>query len=119
MGKFTDRSFGFPIKIYDGFSLKRAMEIEDNTSEQQEADWVSGTFKLPCSELEDLSWHDGFSRGRSVEDVVAEGFDLTIVFSPIHGELTCTWPRKEFEARLNAFVDKLEKDGKGSKDLVI
>ena len=110
MGKFTDDFFMFPIKVYDGFSLKKALEAEDKeTTEGPLAiDWVMGYARIPAKDLSRMMWHDGFSRERSVEDVANNGFDLTIVVSDMHGEFVSTWPRKRFEEKINEFMEKWE-----------
>jgi hypothetical protein len=110
MGRFTDDYFLFPIKVYDGFSLKKAMEEEekDTTEGPVPIDWVSGWARLPAKDLYKIMWHDGFSRERSVEEVAENGFDLTIIVSDYHGEFVCTWPRKKFEEKLNDFMEKWE-----------
>lgn len=108
MGKFTDDFFVFPIKIYDGYSLKRALkEEEDNLSlGPVPADWIVGHIRIPGRDLSKMVWHDGFSRDRTVEDVHKEGFDTTVVISDIYGEFVCTWNRKKFEAKLDEFMEK-------------
>lgn len=108
MNKFTDEFFSFPIKVYDGFSFKKAMEAEDKdtTEEPIPVDWVVGWVRLPAKDLGKMMWHDGFSRERKVEEVAKEGFDLTIVVSDVHGDFVCTWPRKKFEEKLNEFMEK-------------
>lgn len=106
--KFTEKFFSFPIKIYDGFSLEKALKEEEVTDEPKDADWISGTFKLPASELASMAWHDGFSRNRNVEEVAKEGFDITVICSNSYGDMTCMWPRKKFEEKLNEFYEKLE-----------
>lgn len=110
MGKFTDDFFSFPIKVYDGFSLKKALEEEDkgDTEAALPIDWVMGWVKIPAKDLHKLMWHDGFSRERNVKDVADEGFDLTIVVSEYHGEFVSTWPRKKFEQKLDEFMEKWE-----------
>lgn len=108
MSKFTEDFFSFPIKVYDGFSLKKAMEQEerDSTDEPVPIDWVVGWVKIPVRDLPKMMWHDGFSRERKVEEVANEGFDLTIVVTDVYGEFVCTWPRKKFEDKLNEFMVK-------------
>lgn len=108
MNKFTDDFFSFPIKVYDGFSLKKAMEEEDKTSTDSPVpiDWVTGWVKIPVKDLYKMIWHDGFSRERSVKEVAEGGFDLTIVISDVWGEFVCTWGRKKFEDRVNEFMEK-------------
>lgn len=107
MGKFTEEFFMFPIKIYDGFSLKKAMKEEDSedTKGPVPIDWIVGHVRIPAKDLPKIMWHDGFSREKSVEEVAEKGFDLTIVMSDIYGEFVCTWPRKKFEVRLDEFME--------------
>lgn len=107
---FIDEFFVFPIKIYDGYSLKRAMrEEEDNESSGPvPIDWIVGHVRMPGKDLHRIIWHDGFSRERKVEEVAEKGFDLTIVTSDVHGEFVCTWPRKKFEAKLDEFMEKFD-----------
>ena len=108
MHKFTDDFFGFPIKVYDGFSAKKAMEAEDKdtTDEPVPIDWIAGWAKIPAKDLPKMMWHDGFSRERKVEEVAKNGFDLTMVFSDVYGDFVCTWGRKKFEEKLNEFMEK-------------
>lgn len=108
MGKFTDDFFMFPIKIYDGFSLRKALKEEEDefNSAPVPIDWVTGFARIPGRDLDKLMWHDGFSRDRSVESVAQEGFDTTVVISDIYGEFISTWPRKKFEAKLDEFMEK-------------
>lgn len=107
MGKFTDGFFAFPIKIYDGFSLRKALEEEEkeDVDAPVAADWVSGICRLPAKEVKKLSWYDGFSRERTVEQAATEGFDQTTVISG-YGEFVSTWNRKKFEEKLNEFMEK-------------
>ena len=108
MHKFTDDFFGFPIKVYDGFSAKKAMEAQDKdtTDEPVPIDLIAGWAKIPAKDLPKMMWHDGFSRERKVEEVAKNGFDLTMVFSDIYGDFVCTWTRKKFEEKLNEFMEK-------------
>lgn len=110
MSKFTDDFFTFPIKVYDGFSLKKAMEEEDKDATEAPVpiDWVAGWVKLPVRDLPKMMWHDGFSRERSVKDVAEQGFDLTIVVTDVYGDFVCTWPKKKFEAKLDEFMSKYQ-----------
>lgn len=108
MSKFTDDFFGFPIKIYDGFSLKKALEEEDKEGVDGPVpiDWIVGMVRLPAKDLHKLMWHDAFSRDRIVSDVAENGFDVTTVVCEPHGEFMCTWTRKKFEEKLNEFMEK-------------
>lgn len=107
MAKFTDDYFAFPIKIYDGFSLKKAMD-EEEMGVEATADWISGVIRIPVKEFLEhrVFWHDGFSRGRSIEEVASDGFDITLVCSEVYGDFSCTWERKKFEEKLNEFISK-------------
>ncbi len=104
MNKFTDRFFTFPIKIYDSASLIRVMEAEESMNMKMEGEWISGVARVPSKDMFDITWQDGYSNGRSIEEVNKEGFDLTIVYIERYGEFTCTWPRRKFEEKLNAFM---------------
>lgn len=108
MSKFTDDFFAFPIKIYDGFSLKKALEEEDKEGVDGPVpiDWIVGYVRLPAKDLHKMMWHDGFSRDRTVSDVAENGFDVTTVVHDNYGEFMCTWPRKKFEDKLNEFMEK-------------
>jgi len=117
MNKFTDGFFMFPIKIYDSLSLGRAMEFEESVGMKADADWISGAAKVPAKELEAMTWQDGYSNGRAIDEVREEGFDLTIIYLESYGEFICTWPRKKFEEKLNEFMAKQPKE-KG-EDLVL
>jgi len=111
MSKISENFFSFPIKIYDGFSLKRAMKEEDESEDIDgpiAVDWVSGHVKIPASEVLKLLWHDGFSRERTVKQAAEEGFDLTMVFAPNYGEFVCLWARDKFEERVEKFLAALE-----------
>lgn len=106
MSKFTDDFFSFPIKIYDGFSLKKAMKEEEDTDGPVPIDWIVGQVRLPAKDLHRMMWHDGFSRDRTVSDVAENGFDMTSVVHDDYGEFMCTWPRKKFEQKLDEFMEK-------------
>lgn len=108
MSKFTEDFFGFPIKIYDGFSLKKALEEEDKEGVDGPVpiDWIVGYVKIPAKDLTKLMWHDSFSRDRTVSDVAENGFDVTTVVCEPHGEFMCTWQRKKFEQKLDEFMEK-------------
>lgn len=110
MGKFTEEYFVFPIKIYDGYSLKRAMKQEEESENEGPVpvDWVLGHVRIPGRDMYKAIWHDGFSRERTVSEVADKGFDLTVVLSDVYGDFVCTWPRKKFEAKLDEFMEKYE-----------
>lgn len=110
MGKFTEEYFVFPIKIYDGYSLKRAMKQEEESENEGPVpvDWVVGHVRIPGRDMYKAIWHDGFSRERTVSEVADKGFDLTVVLSDVYGDFVCTWPRKKFEAKLDEFMEQYE-----------
>lgn len=110
MAKFTDDYFSFPIKIYNSLSLRKARQEEESTEQPVEAEWVQGVMKLPVEEIFKISWHDGFSREREIKDVVEIGFDSTVVYSNTYGDFICTLNRKEFEDRLNKFMERWQKE---------
>jgi|SRR5579885_3355627 len=104
--KYTDKFFTFPIKIYDSRSLKTAEQMED-ANIHMDPEWISGWTRVHYKDLlQGFTWQDGYSNGRSVDEVREEGFDLTIVYIEAYGEYTCTWDRKTFENKLNAFMTK-------------
>lgn len=110
MNKFTERFFAFPIKIYDSSSLKQGQLFEEDPNVIIEGDWISGIARVGLLELENMSWQDGYSSGRSIDEVREEGFDTTVIYFETHGEYVCTWPRKKFEEKLNDFVAKQPKE---------
>lgn len=103
--KHTDTFFLFPIKIYQDSDT----EVEEKPS-YEEIDWAVGYARLPLKELYNLTWMDGYSKTKTGEQAIKEGFDLTQVISEIYGKYICTWPRKKFESKLNDFIEKLEKE---------
>lgn len=103
MSNYTDLFFEMPIKVYDGFSLKKVQEEEETSNEPVEAAWVTGKVRLPYTDI--LSWYDGFSKGRDPKDVVENGFDFTIVETRSMGDYVCIWKKERFEAKLNEHVN--------------
>ncbi len=115
--KYTDKWFKFPVRIYDGFSVHKAILIEDKklsdnpeeVERPEEVDWVQGFARIPLYEI--ASWIDYYSEGRETSDVANEGFDLTMVETKTLGKYECVWKRQKFEEELNKFYDE-------TKDLV-
>ena len=109
--RFSERFFKFPIKIYDGVSIRRVMKQEldlDNPDDVQSPDWVQGYAKLPYWSLDKLYYHEGFSTGRTPEEVAKDGFDLTSVYHAEFGDFECLWPLEKFEKRLDEFAERYE-----------
>ena len=109
--RFSERFFRFPVKIYDGVSFRRILnkELSGEADENETPDWAQGDVKLPVDGLTEIYYYEGFSPGRKPEDVINEGFDITMVFHPSFGDFECLWPFKKFEQKLDEFVEKYEK----------
>jgi len=106
--KFTDSFFSFPIKIYDKESIEGYLKVDDILGDRgTEPDWIVGIMKIPAQWFVDdkVSWLDGYTRGRSLEEINREGFDITQV--DVDGDIyTCAWERRKFEEKLNEFMEK-------------
>lgn len=109
MSKFTDSFFLFPIKIYDPYSQRRSMEFEEDVNVRTEGEWIGGQVRIPAEVLSTMTWQDGYSNGKPLDEVREEGFDLTIVYIDLYGEFICTWPRKKFEEKINEFMARQPK----------
>lgn len=101
---YTEEFFSFPMKIYDGVSLKKALKQEEDMMIPLDGEWVEGVVRLPVEEIK--GWFDVFSKGRKVEEVEREGFDSTIVLTYTMGEYECMWSRERFEAEADHFYDR-------------
>ncbi len=112
--KYTERYFKIPVRIYDGFSVHKAIVIEEkklsdnpeNIDRPETPDWVMGYARIPVSEIR--YWMDYYTEGRETGNVADEGFDLTLVETKNLGKFECCWERKEFEKRLDEFYDKVK-----------
>lgn len=110
--RYTDRWFKFPVRIYDGFSVQKAIMVEEKKfSEDPEAidrpetpDWVTGFVRIPLNEVE--CWIDYYSEGRETSEVATEGFDLTMIETKNLGKFECVWKRQKFEEELNKFYEE-------------
>lgn len=103
--KFTDRFFGFPIKVYNP---KEEDDLGLDRGDDGSVDWVAGTVKLPMEDLRNISWYDGYDKSRDPEDVYNKGFDMTVVCSEVHGQFNCVWKREKFEEKLNEFMERMD-----------
>ena len=109
--KFTDRFFAFPIKIYDGKTV-RFKENDEEFEEEREGealpildgDWVMGQVRVSRHEVDNLLWYDGYTGDLNVKDVAEKGFNSTVVMTENFGQFSCMWPRDKFERKLNEFV---------------
>lgn len=110
--KYTDKWFKIPVRIYDGFSVHKAILIEDkkfaenpeDIDKPEVPDWVRGWAMIPKEEI--TSWVDYYSEGRETSDVAKEGFDLTLVETKNLGKFECVWKREKFEEELNKYAEK-------------
>jgi hypothetical protein len=100
---YTDDFFSFPIRVY-----KKEKAIDEAELNYSDVEWALGMARLPRVLLKEqrIYWYEGFSRDRTMEDVVDNGFDLTIVCTEEFGEFTCGWKREKFEQKLNEFMNK-------------
>lgn len=118
--KFTSEYFMFPIKVYDGVSLRELMKNKEEFGEEtrEEADWIAGKVRIPLKEFlkHRVWWHEGYSKSMTVADVAKEGFDVTVVYVERMGEFTCTWTMKEFEDRLNRAIERYESTDEKTND---
>lgn len=109
--KYTDTLFSFPVKIYDGFSVRKNIKREELIMDDLDAplpdDWVEGVAEVPLKEIQ--GYVDHYSAGRKVEEVAKEGFDSLLVMTFTMGDFVCTLTRKQFKERLNTFAEKYEK----------
>lgn len=103
--KYTDGMFEFPIRIYDGFSVRKARKREEelNMDVTEDGEWVEGAAEIPLNQYEGC--YDFFQSGRTMEDVADNGFDGTIILTKTMGEFICTWRREKFKARINKFAE--------------
>lgn len=106
--KYTDGLFEFPVRIYDGLSLRKALKQEEDMEIPIDGDWVEGSVEIPFGEIKGLI--DYFSKGRSLEDVYKDGFDCCLVMTMNFGDYICLLPKKEFKRRLNEFASKYSMD---------
>lgn len=109
--KYTDKWFKFPVRIYDGFSVTKAIMVEDKKfqdnpgdAEPEIPDWVEGYARIPLEQI--TSWIDFYSEGRETAEVAKEGFDLTMVETRTLGKFECTWKREKFEKELDNFYER-------------
>lgn len=102
--KYTDGLFEFPIRVYDGLSLKKAIKQEEDMEIPRDGEWVEGTAEVPFNEIKGMI--DYFSKGRPIEEVYNEGFDCCIIMTNSFGDFICNLPKKLLKERLNTFAEK-------------
>lgn len=113
--KHVDKFFRFPVRIYDGFSLTKAMVAESvrlqeakdisEVGHPEDVDWVMGWARVPAESI--VGWLDHFEEGTPVKQVSEKGFEMTMVITDKMGNFECVWDRNKFEQKLNEFVDNI------------
>lgn len=101
--KFTNGMFEFPIRIYDGFSVRRALKREEEIDVAQDMEWAAGYAEIPLDEYNGC--RDFFDSGRDVKDVSKGDFDGTLVMTKTLGDFICIWSRNKLKDKLNSFAD--------------
>lgn len=101
---YTEEFFSFPMRIYDGVSLRKALKQEEDMMIPMDGEWVQGTVRLPIEEVK--GWFDVFSKGRKADEVEEEGFDSVVVLTYSMGEYECMWTREKFEAEMDKFYER-------------
>jgi len=101
--KYTNGLFTFPVRIYDGFSVRKALKREEDVDVSVDADWVEGKARIPISEFKGVV--DYIPRGSSIETVEQEGFDCCAVITHSMGDFICNVSQDEFEIMLNEFAE--------------
>lgn len=114
---YTDRFFEFPVRIYDRFQTEQAIEQEEREKVPIDGVWAAGKSKLPFQEIS--SWSDYYDSEQGIEGVKQKGFEYTIVWTHNEGAYICTWERKKFEEKLNAFVEKYEQWASDKLDFLV
>lgn len=114
--KYTEGKFGFPVKIYDGLSIMKAVMKEEKRLDQitdaddidelelESGDWVMGVVKIPVEEV--IAWSDNPTQGKTMKEMADEGFSETKVITKTLGNFECLWKLAKFEEELDKFVDR-------------
>jgi hypothetical protein len=101
--KYSDRYMKFPIKMYKSADLEQS-----ETLGTDDVEGAVGYARICPYDI--VEWYQSFSRPRTIEDVKEEGFDCT-QFKTRSGEFyNCIWETKKFEERIDAWVEKFEKE---------
>jgi hypothetical protein len=104
MMNFTEGTFEFPVRIYDGFSIRQAMKKEETLEVPQDGDWAQGIVGIPLNEYH--GYYEYFEPGRDLSTIDEEGFDGVIVMTKSLGDFMCTWPLEKFKKELNKFANE-------------
>lgn len=101
--KYTNGLLTFPVRIYDGFSVRKALKREEDVDVPVDADWVEGKARIPLSEF--MGVVDYIPRGSNIETVEEDGFDCCAVITHTMGDFICNIAQDEFEIILNEFAE--------------
>lgn len=96
--KFTDEFFLLPVRVFH-------YDLEDF---EETGDDVIGWARVHYTSFQLATWHEGYPVGITpIEAKAVDSLPLTIIRCP---EVTyyCTWGIKEFERKLNAFMQKID-----------
>lgn len=106
--KFTEQFFKFPIILYDAFALDRAARKEEEDDEILSAlpvAYAIGAARVPLNEIQ--GWYEHWVRGRTIDDILRDGFDCTRVLTKTLGEYNCSWNIKKFEQKMDEFEERM------------
>ena len=105
--KYTETLFKMPVMIFDGIEMLRISkkEIEDDQYVSSPVQWARGFVRIPVDEI--VSWVESWEKGKTIDDVIENGFDSTLVSTRTLGEYICTWKMEKFEAELDKHIDTL------------
>ena len=107
MSYVKENFFKFPIKMYDLYSMINAENQEDKNAkdgniEPIQVEFVDGL--KSCRPENILSWTESYHKGQSMEEVMEDGFPITVVnVSEGLGiaQYECLWNLEEFEKQLD------------------
>jgi hypothetical protein len=105
--KYTDGYFKFPIRVYDPISVRDAYHREEKEGEIVDGNWLLGFKRVHPDDIE--SWEDTFTRDILPLNEESE-CNATVVVIKGEGEIMCTWNRKKFEEKLDAFHDAFDQE---------
>lgn len=97
MSKFTDDFMLIPVRVFH-------TELEDY---DESGDFAIGWARIPYEHLYTATWWEAYPEGTIGLAIKDGGFDLTMIRT-YENTYICTWGLKEFEKKLNDFMEKLK-----------